>query len=292
MAAVVVEQELFQACQVIFGDELSISREFLEYVQMSGVKSAYRKRAKETHPDRMVGQGKLAQVRGAQQFQVVQQAYKNLSVYLDAREKGFCLAVRSSPPIRPRPASPMKKYWGSRTERSGFSQKQARARQRKNQTGRPAFHGQNFCKTRPTHKGTDGNLFTGRLPARPLLFGHFLYYSGLVSWQSLIKALVWQRSNRPRLGEIGRRFGWLTSEDIVSLLRTPDGKPFGEKAVDKGLLTEGQLKTVLAFQRSQQGRIGEYFVGKRIFGKARLEEILGHYHAHNYRQSKRARKAS
>ncbi len=288
----VVEQELFQACQVIFGDELIISREFLDYVQMSGVKSAYRKRAKETHPDRLVGEGQLAQVRGSQQFQVVQQAYKNLSVYLDAREKGLRLAVTSPPPIRKGSPSPVNKAWSSRSERDDFSKKQAEARQRKNQSGRAAFHGQHFSNTRATHKASPENLFTGTLPARPLLFGHFLYYSGLVSWQTIIKALVWQRTNRPRLGDIGCRFGWLTPEDIISLLKAPDGQPFGERAVGKGLLTPQQLKTLLAFQKSQQHRIGEYFVRQRIFEKSRLEDILGRCHAHNYRQSKRCRKAS
>ncbi len=293
MTAVVVEQDLFQACQVIFGDELSISREFLEYVQMSGVKSAYRKRAKETHPDRLVGEGKMAQVRGAQRFQVVQQAYKDLSIYLDAREKGFRLAVTSVHPPRNRPsAPPQTKAWSSRGERADFARKQAQARQRKNQPGASAFQGHNFSSHRPTHKSTQGSLFTGRLPERTLLFGHFLYYSGLVNWQTIIKALVWQRTNRPRLGDIGRRFGWLSSEDIISLLKAPDGKPFGKRAVDKGLLTTRQLNTILTFQKTQQRRIGEYFVRERIFDKAKLEEILNRYHAHNYRQSKRCSKAS
>ncbi len=292
MTALVVEQDLFQACQVIFGDELIISREFLDYVQMSGVKSAYRKRAKETHPDRLVGQGKLAQVRGAQQFQVVQQAYKNLSVYLDAREKGFRFAATSPQPVRQQPSSPVNKAWSTRSERADFSRKQAQARQRAKQAGNASFKGRPFTSSRTTHRETPGNLFTGRLPERPLLFGHFLYYSGLVTWQTIIKALVWQRSNRPRIGDIGRSFGWLTPDDIVSLLQVHDGKPFGKKAVDKGMLTPHQLNTLLTFQKSQQSRIGEYFVQQRIFEKARLEEILGQYHAHNYRLSKRCRKAS
>lgn len=287
MTAVVVEQDLLQACQVIFGEELNISREFLEYVQMSGVKSAYRKRAKETHPDRLVGQGRQAQMRGAQQFQVVQQAYKNLSVYLDARERGLRLA--EVPPDRPSSPSSARQ---TRAARSDFARKRARARQQKNAGPRQSsFQGRNFGQTGQTHKGTQGNLFTGRLPDRPLLFGHFLYYSGLVDWQTIIKALVWQRTSRPRLGDIGRRFGWLSAEDVVSLLRSPDGQPFGQRAVDRGILTPRQLNTLLAFQKTQQKRIGEYFVRKRIFEKTRLEEILGHYFAHNYRQKKRARRA-
>lgn len=292
MTAVVVEQELFHACQVIFGDELRISRQFLEYIQMAGVKSAYRQRAKETHPDLLASQGKLAQNRGSQQFQAVQQAYKNLSVYLDAREKGFRLAVTAQPSSWQRSSSPVKKARRPTTAQADFCQKQARARQQNKESARPAFHGPKCTRTRHTHNSTQENLFVGRLPDRPLLFGHFLYYSGLVSWQSIVKALVWQRCSRPRLGDIGRRFGWLSSEDIISLLKASDGQPFGERAIADGLLTPRQVKTLLAFQRSQQRRIGEYFVGKKIFQKVRLEEVLVQYHAHNQRQNKRSRKAS
>lgn len=283
MTAVLVEQDLLQACQVIFGDELNISREFLEYVQLSGVKSAYRKRAKETHPDSLVGQGQVAQLRGAQQFQRVQKAYKNLSFYLDAREKGVRVAVVS-------PVAPTNPYQAGRTARTDFNRKRAQARHRKKPSG-SAGQGCGYSKERPSHNGTQGNLFSGRLPNRPLLFGHFLYYSGLVSWQSLIKALVWQRSSRPRLGEIGCRFGWLSPDDVFSLLRSPDGRPLGQRAVDRGLLTPRQLNTLLAIQKSQQKRLGEYFVQNRIFEKARLQEILSRHYVHNYRQSKRARQA-
>ncbi len=287
--AAVVEQDLFQACQVIFGDDLNISTEFLEYVQMSGVKSAYRKRAKETHPDRLVGKGAQAQLRGSQQFQAVQQAYKHLSAYLDEREKGFGILRRPNPVREP---SPHRKQQAKRSTRTDFSRKQAEARQRAKHAKDPRFHGNSYSKPRPTHKSPQGNLFSGRLPERPLLFGHFLYYSGLVDWQTIIKALVWQRSNRPRLGDIGRRFGWLSPEDIVSLLKSPDGRPFGKRAVDEGLLTPRQLKTLLAFQKSQQSRIGEYFLRKRIIDKVRFDDILGKYHAHNQKQSKKLRKAS
>jgi hypothetical protein len=75
-------------------------------------------------------------------------------------------------------------------------------------------------------------------------------------------------------------------------LRTPDGQPFGKRAVAKGMLTARQVDTLLAFQKSQQSRIGEYFVRNRIFEKESLDEILSRYHAHNFRQSKRRRKAS
>ena len=44
--------ELFNACRTIFGSQVNVSTEFLRYLQPVGVKSAYKKRALETHPDR------------------------------------------------------------------------------------------------------------------------------------------------------------------------------------------------------------------------------------------------
>jgi hypothetical protein len=45
--------ELYHACRILFGTELQCSPEFLDYLQISGVKSAFRRRAMETHPDRL-----------------------------------------------------------------------------------------------------------------------------------------------------------------------------------------------------------------------------------------------
>ena len=42
----------------------------------------------------------------------------------------------------------------------------------------------------------------GPLPRRRLRLAEFLYYTGRVSWQSLIGAIVWQRSTRPHFGEL------------------------------------------------------------------------------------------
>ena len=45
-------QDLFKACESLFGTEIDISIEFLRYLKPAGVKAAYRKKAMETHPDR------------------------------------------------------------------------------------------------------------------------------------------------------------------------------------------------------------------------------------------------
>jgi hypothetical protein len=46
--------ELFQACETIFGPEVNVSIEFLEYLQPIGIKTAYRKRHTPTGQKRLV----------------------------------------------------------------------------------------------------------------------------------------------------------------------------------------------------------------------------------------------
>lgn len=45
-------RSLTEACRQLFGDAIDVSPEFLCYLQLEGVKSAYRLRARQTHPDR------------------------------------------------------------------------------------------------------------------------------------------------------------------------------------------------------------------------------------------------
>ena len=54
MATVVAEEELYRSCRIIFGRDLKVSPDFLQYLQLSGIKKAYRKKALEFHPDRGV----------------------------------------------------------------------------------------------------------------------------------------------------------------------------------------------------------------------------------------------
>ena len=46
----VTDAEVFRACRTLFGPELCLSHDFLNYLQPDGVRSAYRKRAKSVHP--------------------------------------------------------------------------------------------------------------------------------------------------------------------------------------------------------------------------------------------------
>ena len=46
--------QLFNACNVLFGPNAGVTVDFIRYLQMSGLKAVYRKKALESHPDRAV----------------------------------------------------------------------------------------------------------------------------------------------------------------------------------------------------------------------------------------------
>ena len=45
-------KQFLRSCRILFGPEVQITPQFLGYLQPAGVKTAYRKLAMETHPDR------------------------------------------------------------------------------------------------------------------------------------------------------------------------------------------------------------------------------------------------
>jgi hypothetical protein len=276
MTAVVAEHELFASCRVLFGAELDITRNFLEYLQRSGIKSAYRKKALETHPDVLASQGGAnAMAESADLFRRVQQSYENLTAYLDARDNGFRF-----PPLRPAmQAAPRKPQPAPRPEQRWSAAGPSRSA-RPNPSGPGGF---TRSKARPASawQASEGTG-PGAIPSRKLLFGHYLYYSGVTSWQTIIKALVWQRTGRPRLGEIGRRFGWLTNQDILTILkRRKLTDSFGASAVSLGFLTERQLSLMVFQQNKLQKRFGEYFVHHNLLTPWQIDELARHCSRHN-----------
>lgn len=123
-----------------------------------------------------------------------------------------------------------------------------------------------------------------RVPATPLEFGLFLYHRGLITYQELIAALIWQRRQRPRLGAIARRWGWLDERAIQAILRSQQPcRRFGSRAVSLGYLNGTQLQMLLRFQRTQHRKLGQYFVEQGILGAAEVETLARELREHNRR---------
>lgn len=235
------ETELLAACRILFGPGVRLSREFLHYLQPCGAKAAFRKKAKETHPDLSPASDPDDQQRRSETFRELKSANDLICAFLQQRGE--------SPPPSSSGAS------GSRPGR-GYSTE---------------------------------SFFRGRVPSRPLEFGRYLYYRGLIPYPALIEAIAWQRGQRPAIGHIARRWGWLNESQIRQILRHP-GLPdrFGSTAVSLGLLKPFQVQTLLFYQRSQQQRIGRFFIERNFLSESQLSQLLADCQVHNRRHADHA----
>jgi hypothetical protein len=247
----ITESDVVQACQTLFGKDVDITRDFLSYVQPSGVKSAYRKKAKETHPDLFAADSPSLQQMKTILFREILRAYDVLTLFFKQREEG---SWNPAPRI-PRP--------------------HRRAREDR-QTAPPSG------TTGARQDGT--SYFRGSVPLRTLQIGQYLYYRGKISFEALINALIWQRKQRPSLGEIALRWGLIDPGGIKQISGSCERpRRFGEKAVEMGLLTLFQVNTILHYQRSQQDRLGKYFILNQTMSPEELERLALELREHNAR---------
>lgn len=248
------ETTLFNACRTLFGKEVNLSREFLNYLQPSGAKTAFRNQAKAHHPDAHANSSAQIRKQQTERFREVRQAYDLITEFLDRRH-------RSHQQISSRGTSQNTSHWGGRS-----------AQQRKPQ--------------RP-HPGPN------KIPAIPLEFGMFTYYQGKVTYQQLIEALVWQRRQRPTLGVIARKWGWLSEAKVAQVLgHRGHAVRFGKKAVELGYLKPHQVEALLQHQRSLQTRIGQYFIDKGLLTEEEADLISQSLKSHNSQLKMRAKDRS
>lgn len=161
---------------------------------------------------------------------------------------------------------------------------QSYLKQRKVSFGKAAHRARPNYKPsqRKRQEASRGQRGSAVLPQRPLQFGLYLYYRNIIPFEALISAITWQRRQRPALGEIATRWGWLQQEDIrkITALRGPIRR-FGEKAEHLGLLNSLQVKTLLFHQQSRQKQIGDYFVDQGFFDHSRKDQLLSQLAEHN-----------
>ncbi len=238
------ETEVFRACRTLFGPELQLSRDFLRCLQPSGVRSAFRKKAKATHPDRFAVAACNIREKQLRLFQDLNQAHETVQAYLKQRD-----LASATGSIRSRPGGP--------------------------------------SQPRRRHDNSHSKYYRGPLPPRPLQFGLFLYYLGVIPFSAVIAALVWQRQQRPVLGDIAKRWGWLSDVQVRQILNfRSGGSKFGERAEHLGLLTPLQVRAILLHQRSRQRQMGHFFIEQGFFDEEILNLLLEKLAEHNrtYRQ--------
>lgn len=245
---VLCETEVLAAFRLLFPPDAGICKEILLSINQPEIQKAYRKRALQTHPDRFAARGAEYQKMCAERFIQVNNAYELLNAYLKSRDSVQSIKVDGYSAMnreyRRPPAKPSAQQYAS-----GFS-------------------GNSYWQT--------------ELPRRHLRFAEFLYFSQVIPWRTLIQALVWQNRQRPRLGEIGQKWGWITEFQVAALLKHRRmGERIGELLADRGLITPFQLRVLLWQQRKLQRPIGEYFVEQSVLSARDIASFLQRQKRHN-----------
>lgn len=92
----VSEARLLDACQLLFGHGVQLDRNFLAYLQPSGAKAAYRRRAKEFHPDLHATASPAQRKRHTDHFRQLVAAHELLCEFF--RQRGAGMEKPSAPP--------------------------------------------------------------------------------------------------------------------------------------------------------------------------------------------------
>ncbi|MFA7060818.1 MAG: DnaJ domain-containing protein [Pedobacter sp.] len=229
------ETKLIDACRILFGSDVEVTREFLYYLQPEGVRNAYRKQARQCHPD--VLEAGSSQTSHTELFRRSVEAYEVLNSFM--RDRKAIIPLRVAGTLT---SVPMRKVERAHNE----------------------------------------HYYNGPFPTIELKTGLYLYYSGAVSYQALVRSLLWQRSLRPPLGEFACSWGWIDQETVSVILRaTHLVCPFGERALKLGLLSQSQLNILLLHQRFVQKPLGRYFVQNSLFSESELLRHLRELARHN-----------
>jgi hypothetical protein len=256
--------DLYRACTVLFGTDANFSGDFLKHLKASRLKRAYRKRAFETHPDRATALAE-SPLNLAERFREVTLAYNQLNTFLEYHERYS---------------------HGGYTAHQVHGHASARKTQRTHETHDHTRTGGSAHRSR--YQGMSEHLWQGGLPRKRLLLGRFLYYSGIISMQSLIEAIVWQKSKRPMVGNIAVHWDWLDHNDILSIISMRRrGEKFCECALRCGYISSYQLTILLARQRMLQPLIGSFFVDRKIIALHEMERIVEQFHTHNRKHWRR-----
>ncbi|MDF1536526.1 MAG: DnaJ domain-containing protein [bacterium] len=233
----------------------------LESLQLDELKSTFRRRAMELHPDRANLLGRDP-VDLNERFRDVKLAYETLRELLTAGQIPLTMITHqewSTQPADPPPPGP--------GHCAGTHHQEPDTEEHSKKGASPSDH-----------------YWEADIPASRLLFGQFLYYAGLVSWQTLISAITWQRRQRPPFGRIAKMWDYLTDEEIRQIIdfRTP-GERIGEAALRHGYLSRFQFSAVMGFQKWMQRPIGEYFQEIGILEDEEIQYLVGLLKKHNRR---------
>lgn len=122
------------------------------------------------------------------------------------------------------------------------------------------------------------------IPRSKLLLGQFLYYAGLVTFNTLVSAITWQRQQRPTFGKIAGMWDYLSDNQVREIMASrKSGEKLGEAAIRLGYLSPFQRTAVIGFQKWLQRPIGEFFQEIGILEEKEIVYLIGLMKKHNRR---------
>ena len=151
----------------------------------------------------------------------------------------------------------------------------------------PSFDAsRHFKKPDKPHMGrnhTPGeHYWEADIPRSKLLLGQFLYYTGLVTFNTLVSAITWQRQQRPTFGKIAGMWDYLSDSQMREIMASrKSGEKLGEAAIRLGYLSPFQRTAVIGFQKWLQRPIGEFFQEIGILEEAEIVYLIGLMKKHN-----------
>ncbi|MGR3292704.1 MAG: J domain-containing protein [Candidatus Scalindua sp.] len=273
MTYTISKTNLINDCCLIFGSEIFNFVDFLNNLSPAELKSAYRKKALESHPDRALTLGKCKN-KMDEHFKSVITAYERLDSIIQGENK----YIISDDPKKKRTKKNSRHPRTKQKSSAGFSYKS------------------DSYKTEQVQKKPNRNsgfFYEGNIPKRKLLIGQFLYYSGLISWNTLFEAVYWQRKQRPIIGKIALDWGILTLGDIRKILAERSYKEnFGEYALRSGFITTFQHLAIVGKQRNMQPLIGKFFIQQGILKSNEMKKMTESLKIHNTKVTNSDRRLS
>ncbi len=310
---------LIDDCCLLFDSEIINYVDFLDKLSSRKLRSVYRRKAFATHPDRSHALGKNRE-KLDKCFKEMSTAYERLDSIIQSENK-YIIKDEVQKKKKPRSASrrtPAKTTKKAKPTKQAKSTKQAKPKKQTKSTKQAKLTRQTKTTTRAKttkQKSTAGfsfndsikkanctqvtlkaqsrvsdRYFTGIMPRRELLIGQFLYYSGLISWNTLNQAIVWQRRQRPVIGKIAQDWGILSAENIRRILKERSCKDhFGEYAHRNGYITKFQHLAIVGKQKQMQPPIGQYFIQQGFLENYDIKKMAENLRIHN-RSNKQAAK--
>ena len=125
-------------------------------------------------------------------------------------------------------------------------------------------------------------FYHGAVPETSLRLAEFLYYTRVISWNVMIDAIIWQRRQRPRFGDMAKQRHLLAEDDIRTIFtKKKIGEKIGSVAVRLGLMNVEEVNTILDEQINLQVPIGLYFTEQGYLEADQLDLILSDLQLHN-----------